>query len=98
MIKPVQALPHPEPLPADAGGRTQEAAPAPKPVAAPAPQSATDRNVRLTIDPASSGPFFVYTLTDRDTGRIIAQLPRQEVAKAAERPDYSAGDVIRTKV
>jgi flagellar protein FlaG len=60
------------------------------------PQQATSAQ-RLVIQAGAQTGVFVYTILDRLTGQILVQIPREEVIKLANRPDYSAGTVIDTK-
>jgi uncharacterized FlaG/YvyC family protein len=60
--------------------------------AEPAPQSL----LRLEIATDRHGGF-VYTLTDRDTGRVVAQIPRESVEQLGSDPNYTAGTVVKTE-
>lgn len=94
MITAVQPAGFPDPSSTD-----QAAKPAPiADVAKQAPPEPTpEANVRLTIDASPDGPFFVYTLQDRETGRIIVQLPRHRAEALGDQPSYHPGDLIRAK-
>ena len=97
MINAIQAAGFSDPSPTDPAVKAPPAQPdrAPR---RPAPEPPAEAHVRLTIDAAADGPYFVYTLQDRATGRILAQLPRHEVQAIADRPAYAAGDLIKTEV
>jgi hypothetical protein len=68
-----------------------------KPVAKPeADAEAADQ--RLVIREGVERGVFVYTVLDRASGKVMVQLPREEAAQLANRPDYTAGQVVDTKV
>jgi uncharacterized FlaG/YvyC family protein len=67
----------------------------------PAAQSETESEAaeqRLVIREGIEQGVFVYTVLDRVSGKVMVQLPREEVAQLASRPDYTAGQVVDTKV
>ena len=53
--------------------------------------------MRLVIEVDQASGSFVYKTINRLTGEVILQLPRAEVLKMREGPQYEAGSVIRTK-
>lgn len=53
---------------------------------------------RLVIEQGSHMGVFIYKVLDRETGEVVQQLPREEVARMGNRQDYSAGTVINTAV
>lgn len=59
---------------------------------------AADADQRLVIREGVEDGLFIYTILDRVSGQVMAQIPREDVAKLAARPDYEAGQVIDTKV
>jgi len=52
--------------------------------------------LRLEIKDKGDGRF-VYALTDRNTGQLVVEIPREALAQLASDPNYSAGDVVSTK-
>lgn len=64
---------------------------------APKARAEPEPNLRLSIDKAEDGLFYVYTIKDRETGRIISQTPRDELARVKDQPGYVAGTVVNTK-
>ncbi len=66
-----------------------------KPAAKPDAETADQR---LVIREGVEQGVFIYTVLDRASGKVMVQLPREDVAQIANRPDYSAGQVIDTKV
>lgn len=67
--------------------RRAGAAPAPKP----------NSGHRLVIDQDPRTGRWTYTVTDRDTGEIIARISRDEVAKLGLKADYAAGALVKAK-
>lgn len=53
---------------------------------------------RLVIEQGAAKGAFIYKILDRETGEVIRQLPREEVARLGGRTDYAAGAVIDTQV
>jgi flagellar protein FlaG len=79
-----------------AGSRPQEAEV--KPVrSADAPEGAESADLRLIIEEAGEPGHYVYTIVDRRTGKIVSQLPRDQILRLREEPDYSAGAVFDGK-
>ncbi|MEO6339893.1 MAG: hypothetical protein ABIO39_07645 [Caulobacteraceae bacterium] len=50
------------------------------------------------IDKDETGLLFIYKLIDPDTGNVVIELPRHELRKLGEAPDYRAGSVVSTEV
>jgi len=71
---------------------TPEAPPAPAP-----PPAQTKGDLRLVIDKDESGLLFVYKLIDPNTGKVVTEIPRHELRKLGEAPDYRAGSVVSTE-
>jgi flagellar protein FlaG len=59
---------------------------------------AADADQRLVIREGTEDGLFVYTILDRASGQVMMQIPREDLAQFAARPDYEAGQVIDTKV
>ena len=74
----------------------------PLPVEAPAPPpprqppQAASADLRLFIRASSPGRY-VYTIVDQATGKVISQLPRDEVLRMKLQPHYTAGAVFDGK-
>ncbi len=96
-------------VPADLVGVQASPSPSAKPVekdpskatASPPSSNAenqTAENERLVIREGALAGVFIYTILDRASGRVMVQIPREEVMHIANRPDYSAGQVVDTKV
>lgn len=62
---------------------------------APPPESAhQNADLRLVIEEDQGSGTFIYKTLDRRTGEVVKQLPREEVMRLKETPDYEPGDVI----
>ncbi|WP_226637623.1 flagellar protein FlaG [Brevundimonas poindexterae] len=53
---------------------------------------------RLVIEQGSHMGVFIYKVLDRETGEVVQQLPREEVARMGNQKGYAAGTVISTTV
>ena len=60
-----------------------------------AAEAASSADLRLIIEEAGEPGRYVYTIVDRRSGRIVSQLPRDEVLKLREQPDYAAGSLFK---
>lgn len=66
------------------------------PVKAPEPAPVADHaDLRLIIEESGEPGRYVYTIVDRRSGRIVSQLPRDEVLKLGEQKTYSAGALYK---
>jgi hypothetical protein len=89
-------------VPADLLGA--QALPVPKPIdrepkkPRPAGRPLIDGDDRLVIRDGVDNGLFVYTIIDRVSGKVMAQIPREELARLAARPDYEAGQVVDTTI
>jgi hypothetical protein len=59
---------------------------------------AADADQRLVIREGLEDGLFIYTILDRASGKVMAQIPREDVAQLANQPGYEAGQVVDTKV
>ena len=62
----------------------------------PAPKS-EQADLRLIIEEDAAVGAYVYKTIDRHTGEVVSQIPREEVLKMRDRPDYEVGDVVSAK-
>lgn len=60
-------------------------------------QSPLEYQLRLTVDKDPNTGDWVYKAIDRYTGKVIRQLPRQEVLDMRSSSSYKAGSVINTE-
>lgn len=72
------------PVRPDHAGKTASTAPQERPP-----------STRLMIEDV--GGRFVYTVLDRVSGQILAQIPRDELQQLGDLDDYAAGAVIDTQ-
>jgi hypothetical protein len=69
----------------------------PAPAAAPPPiPSGQDLRLNIVHDQASG--LFVYKFVDPTTGRVVQQLPDEEMVKLRSAAEYAAGRLISTRV
>ena len=54
-------------------------------------------DMRLVIEEDKASGSYVYKTVNRLTGKVIQQLPREQVLQLREQMDYVAGQVVRTK-
>lgn len=54
-------------------------------------------DLRLVIERDSDDAYYVYRLIDRITGKVVAELPRDQVSDLASSPSYAAGGLVSTK-
>jgi flagellar protein FlaG len=75
------------------------ASPTPAP-AAPAPSHAPptpiddQSDLRLVIEDDKAAGSYVYKTINPITGKVISQIPREELLRMREAPDYTPGRVI----
>jgi flagellar protein FlaG len=72
--------------------------PALKTGASSSSKESSESQQRLVISEGATTGVYVYTILDRATGQVMVQIPREEVVRIAARPDYTAGQVLDTKV
>jgi len=70
---------------------------APTPAPAPAAPQTSQADLRLFIQEANAPGRYVYTVVDQRTGKVISQLPRDEVLQMKQHHDYAAGAVFDGK-
>jgi len=68
--------------------------PSPAPVVQP---TAPVQGLRLNIERDQGSGQFVYKFVDPTTGRVIEQLPDEEILKLRTSAEYVAGRVLDTK-
>jgi flagellar protein FlaG len=54
-------------------------------------------DLRLIIEEAGPPGNYVYTIVDQRTGKIVSQLPRDEVLRLKEQANYASGSVFNGK-
>ena len=81
-------------------GQPDGAAPGAEPATAEPAQGASPdpADLRLIIEDDLIAGSFVYKTVDRNTGKVVQQLPREQILALREASDYTAGAVIKAKV
>lgn len=69
--------------------------PEPPPAAGSPPQPA--QSTRLMIEEIGNTGVYVYKVLDTLTGKLIAQIPREEVVRLSQTEDYASGAVVDTQ-
>jgi len=54
-------------------------------------------DLRLVIEEDRATNSYVYKTVDRRTGKVVQQLPREQVLQLREQLDYEAGAVVRAR-
>ncbi|WP_372786387.1 flagellar protein FlaG [Phenylobacterium sp.] len=54
-------------------------------------------DMRLVIEEDKAAGSYVYKTVDRRTGKVLQQLPRDQLLRLREALDYEAGDIVRAK-
>jgi flagellar protein FlaG len=61
---------------------------------APPTQSEAQADLRLVIEEDKAAGSYVYKTIDPTTGKVISQLPREQLLKMREAPDYKPGTIV----
>ena len=89
--QPVQASPKAPPAP------TAQATAPPVISQAPAPQTDNDSDLRLVIEDDKAAGSYVYVTINSVTGKVVSQIPREQLLKMREDPDYRPGTIISSR-
>jgi flagellar protein FlaG len=54
-------------------------------------------DMRLVIEEDKASGTYIYKTIDRRTGKVIQQLPREQIVQLRDQMEYEAGQVVRTK-
>ena len=68
-----------------------------KRASAPASPAGDPADLRLIIEEDKSSGTYIYKTVNRRTGEVVRQLPREEILKLRDEPEYIAGIVVRTR-
>jgi flagellar protein FlaG len=64
----------------------------------PAPQSEpAAADLRLVIEDDKAAGSYVYVTIDPVTGKVVAQMPREQLLKMRESPDYTPGSIFNSR-
>lgn len=75
-----------------------DAARAVAPASPPTPQPPGGADLRLNIVRDAASGLFVYKFIDPTDGRVVQQLPDEEMVKLRAAAEYAAGRLISTRV
>jgi flagellar protein FlaG len=64
---------------------------------APPTQSDAQADLRLVIEEDKAAGSYVYITVDPTTGKVISQLPREQLLKMREAPDYRPGTIVDSR-
>jgi flagellar protein FlaG len=96
-VQPTQPVQAPSNASADANSASASAAAsaasAPPPPAPPVDEQA---DLRLVIEDDKAANSYVYVTIDPVTGKVVSQVPREELLKMRESPDYKPGAVFNS--
>lgn len=62
-----------------------------------ASEEAAAADLRLVIEEDKQAHTYVYKTVNRATGEVVSQVPREELLRLRESPDYVAGQVVKTR-
>ncbi|HVN00435.1 MAG TPA: flagellar protein FlaG [Caulobacteraceae bacterium] len=54
-------------------------------------------DLRLVIEEDKAAGSYVYKTVDPVTGKVISQVPREELLKMRETPDYKPGSIVNAR-
>lgn len=92
-VRPIGAAPQREAEPKAGTTERKRAVPAPKTHQGP---EQGHENARLLIEEVNGR--FVYKVVDRESGEVLLQMPREQLVRVAQLPDYTSGSVLKVKV
>ena len=64
---------------------------------APPPQSDAQADLRLVIEEDKAAGSYVYKTVDPITGKVISQMPREQLLKMREAVDYRPGRIVDSR-
>ena len=64
---------------------------------APSTQSVAQADLRLVIEDDKAAGSYVYKTVDPITGKVISQIPREQLLKMREAPDYRPGTIVDSR-
>ena len=60
-------------------------------------QADSDVDLRLVIEEDKAAGSYVYKTVDSRTGKVISQVPREEVLRMREASSYAPGSVVNSR-
>ena len=91
---PVQPAQAPQPAQSQQAQATAQAQASQGTSQAPATQTDSDADLRLVIEDDKAAGSYVYVTINSVTGKVVSQIPREQLLKMREDPDYKPGSVI----
>ncbi|HZZ87032.1 MAG TPA: flagellar protein FlaG [Caulobacteraceae bacterium] len=64
---------------------------------APSTQNDASADLRLVIEEDKAAGSYVYKTVDPITGKVISQVPREELLKMRDAPDYRPGALVDSR-
>ncbi len=97
--------PAPEPTPAQPAQTSAKAPPAqsaqataaPETSQAPTTQIDNDADLRLVIEDDKAAGSYVYVTINSVTGKVVSQIPREQLLKMREDPGYKPGSITDSR-
>jgi flagellar protein FlaG len=100
-ISPSQAVAPASSAASSTGDAGNNPAPAAPQTPAPSPAATTPLDVqadlRLVIEEDKAAGSYVYMTIDPRTGKVIAQIPREEVLRMKDDAGYTPGSIINSR-
>ena len=64
---------------------------------APSTQLDAQADLRLVIEEDKASGSYVYKTVNPITGKVVSQMPREQLLKMREAPDYSPGSIVDSR-
>jgi flagellar protein FlaG len=64
---------------------------------APAKQNDASADLRLVIEEDKAAGSYVYKTVDPISGKVVFQMPREQLLKMREAPDYRPGAIVDSR-
>ncbi|HWF77393.1 MAG TPA: hypothetical protein VN694_09475 [Caulobacteraceae bacterium] len=87
----------PAPEPASAQSAPTPAHAPPGQSQTPAPRTGDDADLRLVIEDDKAAGSYVYVTINSVTGKVVSQVPREQLLKMREDPGYQPGSVVDSR-
>jgi flagellar protein FlaG len=64
---------------------------------APSTQLDAQADLRLVIEEDKASGSYVYKTVNPVTGKVVSQMPREQLLKMREAPDYTPGSIVDSR-
>jgi len=91
---PISGIPTDVPAPASAPTPPSKAGASQTPAAS---QTDNQADLRLVIEEDQAAGTYVYKTVDPVTGKVVSQVPREQLLKMRETPDYAPGSIVNAR-